>query len=80
MKLKEIVDGWLNVAFTDDEVEKIADKRNEICNNCPLKGSMMKVDVCLVCHCPLVAKVRSMESACPKEFWTAEMKIKNKNL
>jgi len=82
MKPKDIINGWKNWLFTDDEVEKIAADRLAICNTCPEKDSMLNLEVCRLCHCPLVAKTRSIKSECPKGLWQTPksiIKVKDMN-
>lgn len=69
-KLKEIYTGWKNVVVTDEVVEALAKERMEKCNACPYKIIMLKMEVCELCHCPLIAKTRSLETECPKGFWS----------
>lgn len=69
MKLSEIFEGWVNVAFKKEEVETIAKKRVEACNSCPSKKNNSVYDYCGECHCPLIAKIRSLENNCPLGKW-----------
>ncbi len=78
-KIKEIVSGWTKVLFTNAEVEVIAEKRLSICNACPFKDSMMGIDCCSLCHCPLISKTRSLTSECPKNYWAEQNKEPNDN-
>lgn len=69
MKGKEILSGWRNLLFTDEEVEKIAKERLDICNSCPSKCKLGGIEICKECYCPIQAKSRSLESNCPKDLW-----------
>jgi hypothetical protein len=69
MNIKEIVEGWKNVIIHDDEVEKIASTRKAICDTCPNKVIQLGMECCSLCHCPLVAKTRSLDSVCPDGKW-----------
>lgn len=87
-RIKEIVEGWKNYAFTDPKIEELAEYRAGICGECPepqpglfqvLDNSTMKFKqveglVCNQCGCPLSAKTRSPNSACPLNKWL-EMRI-----
>ena len=66
-KLGVIYDGWKNVIWKDEEVEKIAKERAEICSQCDSNVG----NVCKECGCPLHAKCRSMreENKCDLEKW-----------
>lgn len=69
-KLTEIIEGWKNVVFTDAEIELLSDERMKICNGCPHKEiNLLNIDICGLCHCPLIAKTRSPESKCPESKW-----------
>ncbi len=68
-KFKEIGEGWLNVIIKNAEIEEEAQRRLSICNGCEKKDSMIGVDVCSLCHCPLLAKARSSDSECPLNRW-----------
>lgn len=73
-KPKEILAGWKNLIFPKEEVERIASQRMNICNTCEFKIEQCKINVCGVCHCPLIAKTRSMQSECPKQKWDKYLK------
>lgn len=68
-KLKEITTGWFNVLVADEAVNALADARLNICNTCINKISMMNIDLCGLCHCPLIAKTKSPDSKCPLNLW-----------
>lgn len=71
MSLKEIITGWANVVFTDEQIEELSKQRLSICNACEHKDElkMIKADICNKCGCPLIAKTRSPESKCPINKW-----------
>jgi len=69
MNIKEIKDGWLNTIIKNDEVENIAYERLSICESCEFKVEIFGFTLCGECHCPLIAKTRSMDSKCPKNKW-----------
>ena len=82
LNFRNIVDGFSNLAFPNEEVEKLAKSRAEICAACP---SAVKVGVysvvvdnrtkqiqgmkCDRCGCNLSAKVRSIHDTCPLGKW-----------
>ncbi|MFT3908322.1 MAG: hypothetical protein QM737_02765 [Ferruginibacter sp.] len=76
-KAKEIITGWKNVVFTDEEIEKLSAERMEVCNACPFKqfSEILKMEICGECLCPLKAKTRSPLSNCPKKKWLAKSNI-----
>ena len=64
-KLSEIFNGWKNVVFPNENVEKIAKARASICADCEYNV----ISRCKKCGCPLIAKTRSMQSHCPLKKW-----------
>ena len=77
-----IVSGFANLAFPDDQVEALAMKRARICSECPSaeKTGVYSVVVdnrtkqiqgmkCVDCGCNLSAKVRSVGDSCPQGKW-----------
>lgn len=86
MKISHILEGIKNTIFVQEEVEKIANQRNEICNTCSKNSansekeffdagkyhSTVRPDVhCTVCACNLHAKVRSLHTNCPIDKWAS---------
>jgi len=69
MELNNIISGWKNTVIKDSEVEKLSQQRSDICNRCEYKKALFGIEVCGVCHCPLLAKTRSVDSKCPKDRW-----------
>jgi len=65
--LKQIFDGWKNLAFPDDKTEEIAKARIEICIDCDYFVKTTKT--CNQCGCYMPAKTRSSASSCPKGYW-----------
>lgn len=84
-KIKHIIEGIKNSLWVKEEVEKIAEERNNICRTCDKNSlnaqterdfnpgpyySSMRPDVhCTICACNLHAKVRSLHTACPAGLW-----------
>jgi len=64
-KVSEIFNGWKNVVFPNEHVEKIAKARASICGDCEYNVKSK----CTKCGCPLIAKTRSMHSHCPLKKW-----------
>ena len=75
MSLKNVYEGWKNVVITDEQVEQMAKERIEICNQCPER--MKSINVCGLCHCPLIAKTRSPQEQCPQGKWKVITKDDN---
>lgn len=65
-RLSEIYEGWKNFTFPNPRIEKIAEKRMEICVNCPMLNSR---NICQLCGCFMPAKVRSPKSICQIKKW-----------
>jgi len=64
-KISEIFNGWKNVVFPNEEVERTAKVRAAICSQCEYNVKSR----CKKCGCPLIAKTRSMDSDCPLKKW-----------
>lgn len=87
-KFDEIYDGWNNLAIKHPNIEKIAAERATECSSCeeavsgfitrliPETKSFEKIQgqKCLLCGCPLSAKIRSVDSECPRNLWTKYMR------
>lgn len=86
MSIKHIIEGIKNTIFVQEEVEKIAEQRQEICRTCMKNSanssdpefnpgkyhSTIRPDVhCTVCACNLHAKVRSLHTNCPIDKWAS---------
>ena len=81
-KLLNIVSGFANLSFPNQQVEEMAMKRAAICSVCPAaeKTGIYSVIVdnrtkdiqgmkCSDCGCNLSAKVRSEHDSCPRGKW-----------
>lgn len=80
-KLKAIFQGWKNLFFQDEEVEKIAKERAPICASCEhsvfgtyenLIGDELveiKGMKCNICHCPLSTLLRQSLKGCELNKW-----------
>lgn len=87
-KLINILSGWKNYVFENEEVEKMAKHRAIYCATCDnavyglvasLVGDEIKEIKGMVCNgcetnikCPLSAKLRSPNENCPKGLWQAK--------
>ena len=84
MKAANIIQGWATVAhelITDKDPSDITKARAKTCASCKfnrqgkyldmIKGNIKEIEgkVCGVCHCPLIAKVRSINESCPRNKW-----------
>jgi hypothetical protein len=82
LNFANIVDGFSNLAFPNEEVEKLAKSRAEICAACPSavktgiysivadnKTKQIQGMKCDRCGCNLSAKVRSVHDTCPLGKW-----------
>ena len=81
-KLLNIISGFANLSFPNQQVEEMAMKRAAICSSCPAaeKTNIYSVVVdnrtkdiqgmkCSDCGCNLSAKVRSEHDNCPRGKW-----------
>lgn len=73
-KIINILNGYTNLLFKNEEVEGIAINRQLICNACPSRTTLAVVSntilsYCKICKCPLSAKVRSVNEVCPLHKW-----------
>jgi hypothetical protein len=81
MSVKNIINGWSNFIFPNEEIEALAYKRAEICFGCPenKQGDLLvrlndkleniKGNYCDLCGCPLSPKVRSENEKCDNGKW-----------
>tara|TARA_S200002703_G_scaffold11561_1_gene10522 strand:- start:4093 stop:4338 length:246 start_codon:yes stop_codon:yes gene_type:complete len=80
--LANIVAGFGNLAFPDEQVEAMALKRASICADCPAaqetgvysiikdnRTQQIQGMKCADCGCNLSAKVRSVSDSCPRGKW-----------
>ncbi len=68
-QLNEIISGWKNYIFPNEEVEKLAIHRISICTNKKLCDKLKDNKRCGICNCFMPAKVRSEKSTCPLKKW-----------
>lgn len=65
-KVKNIVQGWMNLLsnkYINDEYVK---QRAKICFNCKLKNELI---FCKVCGCYIPAKITVKSEECPNKYW-----------
>ena len=65
-KLSEIYEGWKNLTFPNNRVEKEAKRRIIICADC---DKLNNRNFCNLCGCYIPAKVRSPKSHCRIKKW-----------
>lgn len=75
---KQIMEGIKNSVIRDAFVEKVAEERRKICDDCIRKDDEGKSCVvpgtqpcCNLCGCSLSFKTRSLSSECPDLRWHA---------
>jgi hypothetical protein len=73
-KLVEIAKAWIAAANPTPDQKQIANYRISVCDTCPHKSHIGKIDVyvCGLCGCPLNRKIFSPlpgEQACPDKRW-----------
>lgn len=83
-KLINILSGWKNYVFENEEVETMAKNRAVHCATCEnaeygFVQSLINDEIkdikgmiCNKCDCPLSAKLRSPNENCPKGLWQAK--------
>lgn len=70
-KIKEIVTAYAKAVKQNPEDVAIAEQRYEKCVNCPSRGHLFGLELCLECGCPLEGKIFTPEGkkACPLGKW-----------
>lgn len=83
LNIKQIAEGWKNVAIKNEHVELVAKDRLAICRECPFHSSKAKTkrpdEHCTKCGCPLISKTRCMTCSCPIDKWKADDSEANKD-
>ena len=81
MSVKQIIEGWTNTFLKEDWIEKVSEKRLEICAKCPKQSDNAKIEGyktirrdlhCTKCGCPLISKTRCTTCKCPLDKWFPE--------
>ena len=68
IKIKYIIQGWWNLILdkiSDIKYKSYFDERMNICKSCQENDH----GICSICHCVLIAKTKSEDSACPLKKW-----------
>jgi hypothetical protein len=81
MSLLNIIEGWSNYIFPNEQTEALAYERAKVCAVCPnnKQGSVLSFindkletiqgSYCSLCGCPLSAKLRNPKEVCDAEKW-----------
>ena len=73
MNFKEIIEAWTISFKPSPEQKLLAEKRGEICDECPSKipnNKLFKFPVCKECGCPIGKKIFTNEiNPCPLKKW-----------
>jgi len=74
--LKTISKAWFDSWFGSEEQKQLADKRMQICNECPnLRSFEHEIirgfpSLCQICGCPIKKKIFTPEfNGCPEQKW-----------
>lgn len=75
---KQIMEGIANNVFKKEHVEEVYTQRKSICDSCEFKdveGTKCAIPgtqpCCRLCGCSLSIKLRSLNTSCPENRWTA---------
>jgi len=74
-ELTNIIEGYTNLlrgklGVSNDEVEKLAELRLDVCNSCVVDGQpVLQQGRCTRCNCVMAAKTRSLTAKCPLRKW-----------
>ena len=68
-QVEKIFQGFKNLIFKDEAIEKDAEVKLKICFECPFKKETVGIWRCGKCSCALIAKARSPQSKCPDNRW-----------
>ena len=74
INIKQIIEAWAIAVSPDDKQKELAEKRADICDNCPSKKYLLKDNkwgaYCNECGCPIGKKIYTNEyDACPLHKW-----------
>ena len=70
MEPKEILNAWVTSANPSSAQKKLAKERSKICDSCEFKGSILTIDYCTLCKCPISKKTYSNKyNPCPRGYW-----------
>ena len=81
INIKKIVNAWLTSFNPTKEEKELAEKRYNICFGCDQRASLLKIEHCKACGCPLSKKIFSLAArdSCPKGKWDELDNEFNKN-
>lgn len=73
-QLRNIVEGYTNWIFPDQETEEMSANRLKICQKCPERSDSTNKKVtmtsyCKLCGCILQSKSRAPHAQCPELKW-----------
>lgn len=68
-KTLEIITAWGNSFNPTKEQKDIADKRKDVCNECPSLKKVTGIEFCDECGCPISKKIYSDKNSCPLNKW-----------
>jgi hypothetical protein len=70
MNIVEIARAWRKSYFHNDNEEKMANARLQICNNCKEMKEILTINYCGKCGCNINKKVYSPDfNKCPLKKW-----------
>lgn len=70
-KVIEIIVAWFNLIFNRRRL--IAKERYNVCKTCPYRDKvdlLGGIEICNLCGCPLLAKIRSNVNSCDAKKWS----------
>lgn len=70
MNIKEIIEAWVIAHNPTETQQELAEKRLSICENCPSKITLVRINMCSECGCPVTKKVFTKSfNPCPLKKW-----------
>lgn len=70
LNIKEISEAWIIAAKPNQQQKKLAQLRYEICLQCPFFNTILNIEVCGKCGCPISKKVFTNKyDSCPEHKW-----------
>ena len=68
--LKEISEAWIIAAKPNETQKKLAQLRYGICHECPFSNTILGVEICGKCGCPISKKIFTNKyDSCPEHKW-----------
>ena len=65
-KIAEIIDGYTGCIIRRKATQEIAERRGNICAQCPFST---EIGTCSECGCLIRCKVHARKAECPKNKW-----------